>query len=51
MEEKVPMSKIRKTIALRLKDAQNTAAILSTFNEVDMSAIIKIREIKKYTDY
>ena len=47
VEEIVPMSKIRKTIAKRLKEAQNTAAILTTFNEVDMSQIIKIRELKK----
>ena len=46
-EEIVPMSKIRQTIALRLKDAQNTSAILTTFNEVDMSKIIKIRDLKK----
>ena len=46
-EEIVPMSKIRRTIATRLKEAQNTAAILTTFNEVDMSEIIKVRETKK----
>ena len=46
-EEIVPMSKIRRTIATRLKEAQNTAAILTTFNEVDMSEIIKVREVKK----
>jgi len=46
-EESVRMSKIRRTIALRLKEAQNTAAILTTFNEVDMSEIIKVRELKK----
>jgi len=46
-EEIVPMSKIRRTIATRLKEAQNTAAILTTFNEVDMSQIIKVREAKK----
>lgn len=46
-EEIVRMSKIRQTIAARLKEAQNTAAILTTFNEVDMSEIIKIRELKK----
>jgi len=45
-EEIVRMSNIRKTIASRLKDAQNTAAILTTFNEVDMSEIIKIRKAK-----
>ena len=46
-EEIVPMSKIRRTIATRLKESQNTAAILTTFNEVDMSKIIKVRETKK----
>ena len=46
-EEIIPMSKIRRTIATRLKEAQNTAAILTTFNEVDMSEIIKVREEKK----
>jgi len=46
-EEIVPMSKIRRTIATKLKEAQNTAAILTTFNEVDMSEIIKVREAKK----
>ncbi len=49
-EEVVPMSKIRQTIAARLKDSQNTAAILTTFNEVDMSNIIEIRE-KKNEDF
>ena len=47
LEEVVPISKIRKTIAKRLKEAQNTAAILTTFNEVDMSEIIKVRDTKK----
>ena len=46
-EEIVPMSKIRQTIATKLKESQNTAAILTTFNEVNMSKIIKIRETKK----
>ena len=46
-EELVKMSKIRKTIATRLKESQNTAAILTTFNEVDMSEIMKVRESKK----
>ena len=46
-EEVVRMSKIRRTISSRLKEAQNTAAILTTFNEVDMSEIIKIRDLKK----
>tara|TARA_B100000427_G_scaffold24604_1_gene18264 strand:+ start:1822 stop:3039 length:1218 start_codon:yes stop_codon:yes gene_type:complete len=49
-EEIVPMSKIRQTIASRLKDSQNTAAILTTFNEVDMSGIMEIRE-KKTEDF
>jgi 2-oxoglutarate dehydrogenase E2 component (dihydrolipoamide succinyltransferase) len=42
-EERVPMSKLRKVIASRLKSAQNTAAMLTTFNEVDMSALMKLR--------
>jgi len=46
-EEVVKMSKIRKTIATRLKESQNTAAILTTFNEVDMSEIMQVRESKK----
>ena len=46
-EEVVRMSKIRKTIATRLKESQNTAAILTTFNEVDMSEIMRVRESKK----
>ena len=45
-EEVVRMSKMRKTIASRLKESQNTAAILTTFNEVNMSPIIEIREAK-----
>ncbi|MBE7213347.1 MAG: 2-oxoglutarate dehydrogenase complex dihydrolipoyllysine-residue succinyltransferase, partial [Gluconacetobacter diazotrophicus] len=42
-EERVKMTRLRKTIAARLKDAQNTAAILTTFNEIDMSAAMKLR--------
>jgi 2-oxoglutarate dehydrogenase E2 component (dihydrolipoamide succinyltransferase) len=42
-EERVRMTKLRRTIAQRLKDAQNTAAILTTFNDVDMSAVMKLR--------
>lgn len=42
-EERVRMSKLRQTIARRLKDAQNTAAMLTTFNEVDMSAVMALR--------
>jgi 2-oxoglutarate dehydrogenase E2 component (dihydrolipoamide succinyltransferase) len=43
-EERVKMSRLRRTIAARLKEAQNTAAILTTFNEADMSAVIDIRK-------
>jgi 2-oxoglutarate dehydrogenase E2 component (dihydrolipoamide succinyltransferase) len=42
-EERVKMTRLRKTIATRLKDAQNTAAMLTTFNEVDMSAVMALR--------
>ena len=42
-EERVKMTRLRQTIATRLKDAQNTAAILTTFNDVDMSAVIDAR--------
>ncbi|HEX6218911.1 MAG TPA: 2-oxoglutarate dehydrogenase complex dihydrolipoyllysine-residue succinyltransferase [Sphingomicrobium sp.] len=42
-EERVKMSRLRQTIANRLKEAQNTAAILTTFNDVDMSAVIDAR--------
>ncbi|NVN41729.1 2-oxoglutarate dehydrogenase complex dihydrolipoyllysine-residue succinyltransferase, partial [Ameyamaea chiangmaiensis] len=42
-EERVKMTRLRRTIARRLKDAQNTAAILTTFNEVDMSAAKALR--------
>jgi len=42
-EERVPMTRIRARIAERLKDAQNTAAMLTTFNEVDLSAVDAIR--------
>ncbi len=47
-EERVPMSRLRKRIAERLKQAQNTAAMLTTFNDVDMSAVIAER--RKYRD-
>ncbi len=43
LEERVPMSRLRQTIARRLKEAQNTAAMLTTFNEVDMSAVMALR--------
>ncbi|MGB8095430.1 MAG: 2-oxoglutarate dehydrogenase complex dihydrolipoyllysine-residue succinyltransferase [Pseudolabrys sp.] len=42
-EERVHMTRLRQTIARRLKDAQNTAAMLTTFNEVDMSAVMRLR--------
>ena len=42
-EERVRMSRLRQTIAKRLKQVQNTAAILTTYNEVDMSAVMKTR--------
>lgn len=47
-EERVRMTKLRQTIARRLKDAQNTAAMLTTFNEVDMTAVMELR--KRYRD-
>jgi 2-oxoglutarate dehydrogenase E2 component (dihydrolipoamide succinyltransferase) len=46
-EERVPMTRLRRTIALRLKEAQNTAAMLTTFNEVDMSQIMHLRAAHK----
>lgn len=42
-EERVRMTRLRQTIALRLKEAQNTAAMLTTFNDVDMSAVMAMR--------
>ena len=42
-EERVRMTRLRQTIARRLKDAQNTAAMLTTFNDVDMSAVMALR--------
>ncbi len=42
-EEKVKMTRLRQTIARRLKESQNTAAMLTTYNEADMTAILKIR--------
>ena len=47
-EERVKMTKLRQTIARRLKDAQATAAMLTTFNEVDMSEVMALRA--KYKD-
>jgi 2-oxoglutarate dehydrogenase E2 component (dihydrolipoamide succinyltransferase) len=46
-EERVPMTRIRKRIAERLVQAQQTAAILTTFNEIDMSAVMAIRAAHK----
>jgi 2-oxoglutarate dehydrogenase E2 component (dihydrolipoamide succinyltransferase) len=43
-EERVKMTRLRQTIARRLKDAQNTAAMLTTYNEVDMGPIMELRE-------
>ena len=43
-EERVRMTRLRRTIANRLKEAQNTAAMLTTFNEVDMTAVMTLRE-------
>jgi 2-oxoglutarate dehydrogenase E2 component (dihydrolipoamide succinyltransferase) len=47
-EERVKMSRLRQTIARRLKEAQNTAAMLTTFNDVDMTAVIEARS--RYKD-
>ncbi|NDW04693.1 2-oxoglutarate dehydrogenase complex dihydrolipoyllysine-residue succinyltransferase [Jiella pacifica] len=47
-EERVKMTRLRQTIARRLKDAQDTAAMLTTFNEVDMKAVMDLRS--KYKD-
>jgi len=47
-EERVRMTRLRQTIAKRLKDAQDTAAMLTTFNDVDMSQILELR--KEYKD-
>jgi 2-oxoglutarate dehydrogenase E2 component (dihydrolipoamide succinyltransferase) len=47
-EERVRMTRLRQTIASRLKEAQNTAALLTTFNDIDMSAVIEARG--KYKD-
>ena len=43
-EERIKMSRLRQTIAKRLKDSQNTAAMLTTYNEVDMTAVIDLRQ-------
>jgi len=47
-EERVKMTRLRSTIAARMKEAQNTAAILTSFNEVDLKAVMDIR--KKYKE-
>jgi 2-oxoglutarate dehydrogenase E2 component (dihydrolipoamide succinyltransferase) len=47
-EERVKMTRLRQTIARRLKEAQNTAAMLTTFNEADMSAVMQLRS--RYKD-
>ncbi|WP_313194723.1 2-oxoglutarate dehydrogenase complex dihydrolipoyllysine-residue succinyltransferase [Shinella zoogloeoides] len=47
-EERVKMTRLRQTIARRLKDAQNTAAMLTTYNEVDMKAVMDLRS--RYKD-
>ena len=47
-EERVKMSRLRQTIARRLKDSQNTAAMLTTFNEVDMTEVMALR--REYKD-
>ncbi|NTJ43282.1 2-oxoglutarate dehydrogenase complex dihydrolipoyllysine-residue succinyltransferase [Agrobacterium larrymoorei] len=47
-EERVKMTRLRQTIARRLKDAQNTAAMLTTYNEVDMKAVMDLRN--RYKD-
>ncbi len=46
-EERVKMSRRRRTIARRLKEAQNSAAILTTFNEIDMSSVMNLRKRRK----
>ncbi|MDX6806110.1 2-oxoglutarate dehydrogenase complex dihydrolipoyllysine-residue succinyltransferase [Terrihabitans rhizophilus] len=49
LEERVKMTRLRQTIARRLKDAQNTAAMLTTFNDVDMGAVMDLRAQYKDT--
>jgi len=48
VEDRIPMSRLRKRIATRLKEAQNTAAMLTTFNEVNMQYVMDMRD--KYKD-
>ena len=50
-EDRVRMTRIRQTIARRLKDAQNTAAMLTTYNEADMTAIMDMRKQYKAVSY
>ncbi|MBA2664950.1 MAG: 2-oxoglutarate dehydrogenase complex dihydrolipoyllysine-residue succinyltransferase [Bradymonadaceae bacterium] len=49
LEERVPMNKLRQTVARRLVEAQHNAAMLTTFNEVDMSAVMELRT--RYRDH
>jgi 2-oxoglutarate dehydrogenase E2 component (dihydrolipoamide succinyltransferase) len=49
LDHRVPMSRLRQRIAERLKEAQNTAAILTTFNEIDMTAVMALRSRYKDT--
>ena len=44
---RIQMTRLQRTMAKRLKSAQNTAAMLTTFNEIDMSEVINIRNIHK----
>ena len=46
-EERVPITRLRETIMRRLKEAQNTAAMLTTFNEIDMTAVMDVRKRRK----
>ncbi|TYK91345.1 dihydrolipoamide succinyltransferase, partial [Streptococcus dysgalactiae] len=48
-EERVKMTRLRQTIARRLKDVQNTAAMPTTFNEVDLTEVMKLRALYKDT--
>eukprot|EP00960_Hanusia_phi_P044150 756487-Hanusia_phi.AAC.7 len=47
IDRRVPMSRMRKRIAERLKDSQNTAAMLTTYNEIDMTSVIEMRNLYK----
>ncbi len=49
LEERVKMTRLRQTVARRLKESQNTAATLTTFNEVDMTAVMELRS--QYKDH